>query len=175
MEEIRYDGACSVCGRKLSKKETVIASVLDVCGWLQVKHDIMRCRNFECSLNCAAVAYNFVCSGSEYVFSWGQEECMQYFFLTYAFGVSIRWLRQFSRRLIFQWSSFAGEAKVHFLEAVGLGKSDIVPDKAKLKLLRAWMLWRLVTWQVWYIICDMLYSRKYLRSIISDIYIYIES
>ena len=43
--------------------------------------------------------------------------------------------------------SFAGEAQIHLLEAIGLGKKDIVPAKAKAKLLRAWMLWRLVTWQ----------------------------
>ena len=149
MQCVSYPGVCSSCGKGLSRKEVVDAVVLDVTGWRAVQHEIRRCRKFGCPLNYASVAHNFVCTEKQYVFSWEEEEeeNMDFFFLTVSFGMTISWLRQFSRRLIYHRASFAGEAQIHLLEAIGLGKKDIVPAKAKAKLLRAWMLWRLVTWQ----------------------------
>ena len=106
MQCVSYPGVCSSCGKGLSWKEVVDAVVLDVTGWRAVQHEIRRCRKFGCPLNYASVAYNFVCTEKQYVFSWEEEENMDFFFLTVSFGVTISWLRQFSRRLIYHWASF---------------------------------------------------------------------
>ena len=69
---------------------------------------------------------------------------MKYFFVMRTWGVSTAWLQQMSRRLVTQFGSFTGEAKVHWAAAQDTEQSHVVPGKSYLKLLRAWLLWRLV-------------------------------
>lgn len=64
------------------------------------------------------------------------------FLLWHGWGVTAAWLRQMSRRLVYQFASFTGEAKVQVAEAVYLGGDLAPPFRADLKLMRAWMVWR---------------------------------
>ena len=75
---------------------------------------------------------------------WRDETPMKFFFINVRCGATTAWLRQFSRRVTFQYTSFESEAKIHLLDAISRGVADIVPQNARMQLLRLWMLWRLV-------------------------------
>jgi len=121
------------------------AKVLDVDGWKTVKLVPVRCWRSGCSIKNKMVYYNYVAmSKKEHVWCWPYNQTMKYFFVANDWGVSVRWLQQMSRRLVYHFASFRGEAKVHEAEAKVQGQTHLVPDKAHLKLLHAWLLWRLV-------------------------------
>ena len=56
------------------------------------------------------------------------------FFRTSAWGVTTAWLRQYTQRLVHQFVSFEGEAKVHTAAASRCDHLGIVPDAPEHKL-----------------------------------------
>lgn len=144
MKEIAYLGACPSCGGALSEKRSVQASLLDTGGWEPVKHHILRCRNRSCVNRNRSVGYNYINAGDEKVaalnFLWDVDDEMAFFFVHPSWGVTVSWLRQFSRRACWQWASFKSEAQVHSRTA----DKTVVPSRSDLKLQRSWCLWRVV-------------------------------
>ena len=66
-------------------------------------------------------------------------------------GVSMSWLHQMHRRMLFQFATFQGEAEVHFYEERARGVSNLVPNEARLKLWKAWLLWRFLLRRAQYV------------------------
>lgn len=148
MEELQYPGPCPACGEDMHPfpGKAYVASILDVDGWRQVKHTPLRCRRKACAQKDREVFHNYTAKGKttrEWV--WPAEATMHFFFVAGCWGVSVRWLRQMSRRLVVHYASFRGEAKVHAAAARDEGLTNIVPDKVHMKLFRSWFLWRLAT------------------------------
>lgn len=141
-------GPCGWCGFSLSRRRAISASVLDVNGWRAVQHVIRRCQNKECPRVGKEVGYNFFVKKRcvNMIFEWQHSEPMEYFFISKKCGFTTAYLRQLSRRVVFQHVSFESESQVHALEALAQEQSDMVPAKAKAKILRGWLLWRLVSW-----------------------------
>lgn len=106
----------------------------------------MRCRNSGgCTLQGKRIWHNFVAKDKqEHTWAWPPTENLPFFFLWTTWGVSTRWLRQMSQRLVHHFASFQGEAAVHRSEAAYEGDLAVVPDRADLKLLRAWIVWRVL-------------------------------
>ena len=145
MEDIRCSARCGACDGVLTVKRSVEASVLDVAGWRKVRHTLLRCRRLGCGRRECTVGYNFynvsnTDGGQEqYMFDWRDENQMKFFFMNVSCGATTGWLRQFSRRVTFQHTSFDSEAKIHLLDAVSRGVPDIVPKHARKQLLRLWI------------------------------------
>lgn len=140
-------GCCPTCSKKMlaHSAEATLASVLSPLGWRQVQHTPLRCRNSRCERQGKLVWYNFLSSSEAALWHWPpSDQVMEYFFIRPSWGVTTSWLRQMSRRLVHHFASFRGEAAVHLAEAAERAASDIVPDKSHLKILKAWLLWRLV-------------------------------
>lgn len=155
LEEVSFPGCCQArgCGGKLAPNTrqgaAVQAKVLDVDGWRRVQHVPVRCHRRSCNLKDKLVYHNYIAAASEdgkhqHLWVWPEGRNLQFFFVAKTWGVTVRWLRQFSRRLVHHFASFRGEAKVHFAEAKHEGKTADIPDQAHLKLFRAWIYWRLV-------------------------------
>ena len=154
LEEVSFPGCCPArgCGGKLTPHmwsgAAVEARVLDVDGWRRVQHNPVRCQKQSCSLKGKLIYYNYVTSSKDsrhqHMWVWPSDHSLKFLFLGRTWGVTVRWLRQFSRRLIYHFASATGEAKVHFAEAKEQGKTADVPDQAHLKIFRAWIFWRLV-------------------------------
>eukprot|EP00435_Cladocopium_sp_Y103_P009541 s3136_g2.t1 len=142
-------GPCGWCGFPLSRKCRVAASILDAGGWHVADHQIRRCRNRDCDRFGKEIGYNYVVEkrGGSMILEWEGDLPMKYFFISRNCGFTTAYLRQLSRRVAFQHVSFENEARVHELEAMAQGQQQIVPYKAKQKIFRAWVLWRLVSCQ----------------------------
>lgn len=137
---------CADCGCSLATYRTVQATVLDVSGWRAIRHRLMICWRLTCSRYRVVVGYNFITGsayGRRHMFE-HHGEAMKYFFISLRVAVTVEWLRQFSRRILFHYASFEGEAKVHRLEALVQRNLEDVPKNSKRLILRAWFLWRLV-------------------------------
>lgn len=147
MQEVSYPGVCPACGEEVAQKpdEAVKGLVLDVGGWVEVWHVPKRCRRGECNLAEKRIFHNYVADGkTDHLWIWPNGKKLPYFFLYARWGVSAAWLRQMSRRLVTHFASFRGEAKTHRAEAKDMGLLHCIPDKAHLKLFRAWLVWRLI-------------------------------
>lgn len=149
MDEICYPGPCGCCGFPLRRKRVVVARLLDVSGWRRVRHLLLRCRNEDCPRKGRVYGYNFVSESTvrckKLVVEWMCAEPMQYWFILPTCGFTTAWLRQISRRIALQYTSFQSESHVHELEARRLGDIEVVPNKAANKIQRGWTLWRLVS------------------------------
>ena len=89
--------------------------------------------------------HNFIAhSKTKHAWQWQPDAHMHAFFLWSGWGVTTQWLRQMARRLVHHFASFQGEAKVHRAEAVYQGNPSVVPYRADLKMMRAWLMWRVV-------------------------------
>ena len=138
--------SCPCCAALLSPRpdKARVSRVLHTTGWAAYNHVPVRCRNVsQCVLANKYVWYNYV-TDCEHLhrWTWPQDEELQFFFLSNAWGVTTAWLRQMSQRLAHHYASFTGEAAVHDFEARRAGQST--PDEAKTKLFHAWLLWRYV-------------------------------
>ena len=89
--------------------------------------------------------HNFIAKDrQEHMWAWPPGAELPFFFLWSGWGVSARWLRQMSRRLVHHFASFQGEASVHRAEAAYQGDLAVAPNRADLKMLRSWIIWRVV-------------------------------
>ena len=123
----------------------MLASVLDVGGWRQLWRTPRRCKRGSCPSKRRRLWHNYWASGrpQSRLWFWPAEQEMQYFFVAGRWGATSAWLRQMSRRIVWQYASFTGEAEVHAAEAALQEKTRLVPSKSHLKLSQAWILWRL--------------------------------
>ena len=125
--------------------EAVTASILTLGGWELRQHAPLRCMCRGCEMHGKRVWYNYVSDTKEkHMWRWDPSDKMDYFFVTNSWGVSTAWLRQFTERLARQHVSFQSEAVVHEREAGRVGDLDRVPNRADLKLEKAWVAWRVV-------------------------------
>ena len=88
--------------------------------------------------------YNYQQDGKHRWWRWHADESLRYFFVAPRWGVSAAWLRQMSARILFQYSSFEGVAKVHAHTARATGDPELAAGCAPRWLLEAWMKWRVV-------------------------------
>ena len=139
--------ACVSCQGPLydyGQKETT-ARVLDVDGWATATHVPRRCRNRSCARLDKRVWHNFITeSRGERMWLWPPNVELTTFVLAPSWGVTCRWLRQFTQRIIRHFASFDGEARVHEATAVRNGTPEVVPEKARHKVRIAWLTWRVV-------------------------------
>ena len=155
MEEVACPEPCCFCGFPLQRKRSITATVLDVTGWRPVHHVVQRCGNRDCPRWRREVGYNFCQEGTmrcrRWFFQWSGATPMAFWFISGQCGFTVKYLRQLSRRLALQHLSFESEARVHCEEAHLDGLADMIPAKAPQKIMRGWILWRLVPRQspVW--------------------------
>ena len=136
---------CASCQGPMQPEATaaVVASVLDVGGWGQVQHVPLRCRQARCALAGKRAWYNYTAVSSQrHVWCWRESDELEYFFVQAGWGVTSRWLRQFTQRMAVQFASFESEAAIHWRAARRAGQEALVPHRAKLKIKRAWYCWR---------------------------------
>jgi hypothetical protein len=139
MPGIRCPGGCGG-ERPLRQGEAVEASALGVSGWKVVRHVPRRCQKKNKDKR---LWYNFVTQGEhERIWLWEDTHELQYFFTCNSWGVTAGWLRQFTQRAALQHVTFTREAEVHRAAAKRKGELIIIPDKAHLKLQKAWLCWR---------------------------------
>jgi hypothetical protein len=140
-------GCPGACGGECSllPKEGITSSVLDVGGWKCIRHIPRRCRRQVCKYKDKRFWYNYVTDSEHgHVWFWDPMHELKYFFTCNTWGVSAAWLRQFTERAALQHVTFVGEAEVHLQAAIRDGIVNIVPDKARLKMHKAWFYWRVV-------------------------------
>jgi hypothetical protein len=124
-----------------------VATVLDVDGWIQVRHQPKRCRRRPelCTSSGKRIFYNYIAMGKgEHVWTWPAGQPMEFFFLYCDWGVSCKWLRQHTLRMAFQWAAFSSEAHVHEVGSARNGANGRLPCRADLKIKQAWYMWRVV-------------------------------
>ena len=137
--------SCTGCSGLLrpDHSKQVIAAVLETAGWTQVTHVPLRCQKSGCALSRKKVWYNFISINEQtHAWCWNPQHEMKYFFTHNTWGVSTQWLRQQTQRMAFQFTSFDAEADVHYRAAVRDGKTQVLPNRADLKLKEAWFTWR---------------------------------
>ena len=106
MEEVACPEPCCFCGFPLQRKRSITATVLDVTGWRPVHHVVQRCGNRDCPRWRREVGYNFCQEGTmrcrKWFFEWSGATPMAFWFISGQCGVTVKYLRQLSRRLALQ-------------------------------------------------------------------------
>ena len=132
------DGRLQPCFQKAQH-----AWVLDTHGLVRYKHTPRRCRRKSCEFKDQYIWGNFRAVGSALHWCCPANDLPQVIMMTKTFGVTRAWYKQFSRRLLFQYSSFWGEASVHRRLSKN-GKHAISVDRFKGLATKAWFVTRMV-------------------------------
>ena len=138
--------SCPKCTGKLScfPQKAVDAWVLDTSGFVRVRHCPKRCRRRSCDWSRKTLWGNFVTNKTDgRLFFASSYRLPDVFMVTPRFGVTRRWYRQFCRRLLFQYSSFWGEAAVHARAGTG-GLRVLHPTNLRRLIAKAWFFMRMI-------------------------------
>ena len=107
---------CPGCGREGRPwlPKAVNAVILDVDGLRNERHIPRRCQKQGCLFCGKALWQNFFASGrGSHIWNYPQRELPQIIMVSTKFGVTKRWYKQFSCRLLKQYASWWGEGEVH--------------------------------------------------------------
>lgn len=127
---------CPGCSRtkRFFPHKSTRAVLLDVDGLRRVRHVPRRCQANGCPLKGMLLWANFEAKNKVHAWRWYERALPETVMLTPRFGVTAAWYKQFTKRVLCQYATFWGEARVHALAGKGW------PSLGRLKKLitKAW-------------------------------------